>query len=120
MAIILVVEDEVIIAFGTSMVLEDAGFTVILAQDGETGLTKALASAPDLIITDYMMPRMNGIKMIKALRAAGNSTPVILATAIPEDSLPSNPDPVHDAYLGKPYHDAVLLRTVRQFLQPDR
>lgn len=116
MAVILVVEDEGIIALSASMILEDAGYTVILAYNGEAGLAVALTSSLDLIISDYMMPRMDGIQMIKALREAGNKTPVILATAIPEDRLPSNPHPVYDAYLGKPYNGNALHAAVRRLL----
>ncbi len=59
---------------------------------------------------------MDGLSMISALREKGVTTPVILATAISETSLVTNSHPLHDAYLGKPYHDKALLEAVRQLL----
>ncbi|MDT8853705.1 response regulator [Paracoccaceae bacterium Fryx2] len=116
MAYILIVEDELIIALSASMVLEDAGHKVVMAANGEAGLAQALSSAPDLIISDYMMPRMNGLQMIRALRERGETTPVILTTAVPECGLPLNDDPAYDAYLIKPYHDGSLMDAVNRLL----
>lgn len=106
-----------IIALCASMALEDAGYTVVLALNGEAGLEEAIAYAPDLILTDYMMPWMDGLSMISALREKGSTTPIILATAIPEASLGTNSHPLYDAYLGKPYHDEALVAAVRRLLR---
>lgn len=116
MARILLVEDEIVIVFGATMILEDAGHTVLVACDGADGLEKAEASAPDLILTDYMMPRMDGLSMISALREKGATTPVILATAISEANLPKSSQPLYDAYLRKPYWDETLVKTVHRLL----
>ncbi|PTE21365.1 response regulator [Cereibacter changlensis JA139] len=116
MATILLVEDEFVIAFGSRMILEDEGFAVLVAANGEAGLAEALASGPDLIVTDYMMPRMNGLEMIRQLRDHGVRTPIVLATSIPERQVPKDPPPQYDAYLGKPYGDAGLLDVVRRLL----
>lgn len=51
-----------------TFVLEDAGATVALAEDGVTGLRAALERQPDLVLTDIAMPRMDGINMVRRLR----------------------------------------------------
>jgi CheY-like chemotaxis protein len=99
---ILLVEDEPDIAAVASAVLEDAGYHVTLASDGKEGLDIALQERPELIITDFMMPRLTGLEMIHRLREAGFIGPIVLSTSVPEDHLPH--DRRHyDAYLGKPY-----------------
>ncbi len=79
-----------LIALSVSMALEDAGHTVVLASNGAAGLEQAIATEPELILTDYMMPRMNGLQMIKALGQNGNVTPTILATAVATNNLVNN------------------------------
>ena len=114
---ILLVEDEVVIAMGVSLLLEDEGYEVHLAANGRVGLELAMEQSPDLIITDYMMPRMDGLAMIQALREAGLTTPVILFTSIPEDRLGGNPNASYDAYLSKPVRFDDLIALVRSLLQ---
>ncbi|WP_426162813.1 response regulator transcription factor [Sandarakinorhabdus sp. DWP1-3-1] len=116
METILLVEDEIVIALGTSMMLEDAGYTVHVAPDGQAGLDQALKVEPDLIMTDMMMPRMNGLAMIDELRRRGVTVPIIIATSISEESLRKGDGGSYDAYLGKPYREGPLLALVRQLL----
>jgi CheY-like chemotaxis protein len=111
---ILLVEDEPDIAFVASVALEDAGYHVTLASDGKEGLDMALQDQPELVLTDFMMPRLTGLEMIARLRDAGFHNPVVLSTSVPEAFLP--PDcPRYDAYLAKPYSIAQLLGTVGAF-----
>jgi CheY-like chemotaxis protein len=116
MARLLLVEDEVLISMSTSMLLEDEGHLVEVAHDGARGLEMALASPPDLIITDYMMPRMNGLDMIVELRVKGLRVPIILATSVPETQLPSAYPGGHDAYVSKPYRVAEILEAIARLL----
>ena len=111
MARILLVEDEVFISMATSMLLEDEGHVVDVASDGAKGLDMAVASPPDIIITDYMMPRMDGLTLIVRLRTLGSQVPIILATSVPESQLPSTYPGGHDSYVGKPY-------VIEQILEP--
>lgn len=115
-ATILIVEDEAVIALGASMILEDAGHHVVLAPDGEAGLGKVRELAPDLILTDYMMPRMDGLAMITVLRREGLETPVLLATSIAEDFFVKSGFVLYDHYLAKPYDEAGLLSAVQSLL----
>lgn len=65
---VLLVEDEDTMLFALSGALEQAGFAVFSATDGEQGLTLAREKHPDLILTDLKMPRMGGLEMIQELR----------------------------------------------------
>jgi CheY-like chemotaxis protein len=107
---ILLVEDETVISLVTSVSLEDAGYHVSVATDGVQGLEMALQVKPDLIITDYMMPRMSGLEMIKALREKGFDGYIVLTSAIPELSLPERAQ--YDLYLGKPYFEQDLFKVL--------
>ena len=111
---ILIVEDEALVADSLSYLLEEAGYNATTVADGREGLERVLESPPDLIISDYMMPRMNGLEMIKRLRAAGNTTPIILLTAVPEANLP--PDAGYALYLRKPYIEDRVLESVRKMM----
>src|SRR6478609_6097014 len=63
--------------------LTSAGFDVELAADGKEGLERAAARTPDLVLTDFVMPHMNGLRFIQSLRAIHNlaSVPVVLMSA---------------------------------------
>jgi len=65
---ILIVEDEVDLREAMAEALNDAGFTVLTAADGQVGLSMAKTEHPDLILLDLMMPVMNGHEMMKKLR----------------------------------------------------
>jgi CheY-like chemotaxis protein len=86
-AVVLIVEDEAPIAEVVSYVVEDAGYTPLVVANGLQALEAAQARWPALVITDLMMPRLNGVELIAALRAEAAadrhkpSLPVILLTA---------------------------------------
>lgn len=100
---ILIVEDEFMIALATMSDLTDEGYDVVISNDGEQGLETASHEAFDLIITDFMMPKMNGIDMINALRSAGQTIPIVLTSSINQDALPRSAYPGYDRFLPKPY-----------------
>jgi CheY-like chemotaxis protein len=81
---ILIVDDDPWILRMVSALLEKKGYTVITASDGDDGLHRAEQLHPDLIISDVMMPRMDGWSMVKSLRARPDlaMTPVIFLTAL--------------------------------------
>jgi DNA-binding response OmpR family regulator len=84
---ILVADDDAWILRMVTTVLEKRGYTVETAHDGEEAYIKALASPPDLLITDVMMPKMDGWTLIKALRSRHEFAfvPVIFLTALGSD-----------------------------------
>ncbi len=79
---ILVIEDEQTILKAISIALEEAGFKVLSAIDGETGEQMAVTQAPDLILLDIILPRKNGLDVLKGLKGneATSAIPVILLT----------------------------------------
>ncbi len=83
MKTILVVEDEKDIRVSLQEMLENEGFNVLSAADGEEGLELSTLKEPDLILSDILMPRMNGYEMLKKLQKNPNtaSTPFIFLTA---------------------------------------
>src|SRR5512142_2350663 len=84
---ILVVDDDAWILRMVTTVLEKHGHEVIVARDGEEGLHQAVTAPPDLIITDVMMPRLDGWALVKQLRSKPELAfvPVIFLTALGSD-----------------------------------
>src|SRR5687768_11444550 len=78
---ILVVEDDLSILTGVSMNLRYEGYEVLQAQDGRTGLQKAIDETPDLVILDLMLPQLNGFEVLKELRSRGVTIPVLVLSA---------------------------------------
>jgi DNA-binding response OmpR family regulator len=81
MARVLVVEDSPTQASELRFLLEDAGFGVDLADDGVSALISLEERLPDLIITDMMMPRMDGLGLVQAVKCKHPTVPVVLVTA---------------------------------------
>ena len=86
MSRVLIVEDSRSIAQGIRTSLEVEGYRVDIANDGETGLSKALGSPPDLIILDLMLPRLDGYGVLRAIRGGGLDTPVLILSARGEEA----------------------------------
>lgn len=81
---ILIVEDDLLLLKIIAEKLTGEGFNVATAKDGVEGLKKAISSHPDLILLDILMPKMDGVTMLKKLREDKKSlaTPVILLTNV--------------------------------------
>jgi len=85
---IAVIEDEEIMSKPLVGELEDAGFEVVTASDGEAGLALVLKESPDLVLLDIVMPKMDGMTMLMKLRESGGinkHVPVILLTNLNAD-----------------------------------
>jgi DNA-binding response OmpR family regulator len=83
---ILIVEDNPDLAYGLRTGLEIEGYEVQLAEDGETGLERARAWSPDLVMLDLMLPGMDGYRVLKTLRESGSDIPVLILTARGEEA----------------------------------
>lgn len=99
---ILIIEDEKSIQSILKAFLEDAGYHVVLADDGVAGIALFHKSAYDLVLLDIMMPKMDGYTVCEMIRNKSD-TPVILLTALDdEDSQMKGFDLLADDYITKP------------------
>lgn len=79
---ILIVEDDADTRSFVTQGLEQAGHNVTVSQDGRDGLFQATGGGFDAIVVDRMLPYLDGLALVKALRAAGDATPVLMLTAV--------------------------------------
>lgn len=115
---ILLIEDEVKTAITLQKGLEEFHYDTDIANDGEEGIDKALNKSYDLIITDIMMPVMNGIDFCSILRKEGINTPVLMLTALGTiDDKTIGFESGADDYLVKPFEFKELLLRVKALLK---
>lgn len=111
---VLLVEDERHMAEAVAQVLKKHNYAVDLAHDGEYGLDCALSGIYDIIILDIMLPKRDGISVLRELRHSGVTTPVILLTAKGEvEDKVQGLDSGADDYLAKPFQTEELLARLR-------
>jgi DNA-binding response OmpR family regulator len=111
---ILIVEDEIALADALAQIFYKNKYLADTAYDGESGLDNALTDIYDVIILDIMLPKMNGLDVLKNLRMNKISTPVLLLTAKDEVSdKVKGLDMGADDYLTKPFATEELLARVR-------
>ena len=120
---VLVVDDEKLLVKGIKFNLENDGYEVVTGCDGMEAVELAASETPDLIVLDLMMPRLDGYGLIRELREAGDTTPVLMVTV--KDSFDDMRTGFHagaDDYLTKPFNilevkariKAIMRRAARQ------
>jgi two-component system alkaline phosphatase synthesis response regulator PhoP len=118
MPIVLLVEDNEKLARGLKSNLEFEGYEVVSASDGATGLTLARQRRPDIIVLDLMLPDTDGYRVLRTLRDDGDTTPVLVLTALGEEA-----DKVRgfrfgaDDYVTKPFGLMELLARIDALLR---
>lgn len=118
MKTVLVVDDE----FGTLDVLvaalEDEGYRVMTAANGRRGLERLEEHRPDVVISDFMMPLMDGAAMVRAMREKPEfrDIPIIMMSAAPEAALRKHLDG-YAAFLRKPFSMQALIRIIATILK---
>ena len=118
---VLLVDDESAITDNLAPFLERSGFAVAVATDGEDALAKVASFAPDLVVSDILMPRMDGREMLRQLRRAGDWTPVILLTQVGESTERAMAlEEGADDYLNKPFDPHELVARIRAVLRRSR
>jgi len=117
---ILVMEDEDALATLLQYNLEKEGYDVVIASDGEEGLVQIDERQPDLVLLDWMLPKVSGIEVCRRLRgrAETRNLPIIMLTARGEESdRVRGLDTGADDYLTKPFSMVELIARIRAVLR---
>lgn len=109
MRILIIEDDQEVVAY-LSKGLTDAGYTIDHAMDGLDGLEKAIQNNYDGMIIDRLLPHLDGLSIIKSLRASGNQTPILVLSALAQvDDRVQGLREGGDDYLTKPFAFSELL-----------
>jgi two-component system, OmpR family, response regulator MprA len=115
---VLVVDDEPAVRDALDRALRAEGYRVSTAADGQAALARTADEHPDLIVLDVLMPVMDGLEVCRALRNAGDRTPILVLTA--RDSVADRVEGLDagaDDYLVKPFALDELLARIRALLR---
>ena len=117
MKTILIVDDEARLADLMAAQLEDEGYEVLLAHDGRMALEMMQATDADLVITDFMMPRMTGLELARAIRSQERyaAVPIILVSGANGSVGREHPD-LFNAVLDRPHPPGRLIEQVEAVL----
>ncbi|MDR0596045.1 MAG: response regulator transcription factor [Clostridiales Family XIII bacterium] len=115
---VLMVEDERYLAEAVARILKKNNYDIDLAFDGEEGYIAAASGVYDVVLLDIMLPKKDGITVLKELRADGVTTPVIMLTALGEiEDRVRGLDSGADDYLPKPFKTEELMARMRAVLR---
>ena len=116
--LVLVAEDDANVRLTLEIVLEDEGFDILLATDGEEALAAARRSSPDVILLDQIMPKLDGKQVYRALQAdvTTRGIPVLVLSGM-DRGLPD--DWPGAQFVGKPFSPEELVRLIRSVLPAD-
>lgn len=119
MQTLLVVEDEWAIADWLEVLLSEHAYHVLVASDGRQALDILHREKPDLVLTDFMMPVVDGAGLISAM--ADNprtcAIPVVVMTSLAENAVQQRVRSYH-GFLRKPFHESELLQILKDVLPP--
>jgi two-component system response regulator AtoC len=112
---VLIIDDDAGLRKSLGLILGDAGYDVVQAEDGEAGLAVAREQAPDLILCDVRMPKLGGIEFVEAYRASGGPALVMVMTAYGslDLAMEAMKKGAYD-YIPKPFGADEVLLTVRK------
>lgn len=118
MALILIIDDEYAIVDTLAEVLSWRGHVVETAANGQLGLAAMRRRRPDVILIDYMMPLLDGLQTLKAMRAdpALATIPAIMISAVAEAAMPG--PRLWNAFLQKPFREPALTAALAKLLPP--
>ena len=115
---ILIIEDDPVLLRGLKDNFEAQGYQVRTAKDGQKGLDALLTAAPDLLLLDLMLPKVNGYEICQAARARQLDMPIIMLTAKgQEDDIVRGLELGADDYVTKPFSIRELIARVKAFLR---
>ena len=125
---VLIIDDDPDIVAFVVTVLEENGYTSLIARNGEMGMTKTIEENPDLIILDVLMPKQSGIKMYRELKGDESlkKIPVIILSGIAKrtflrsqealTAFGDQPVPEPEAYMEKPVEPEELAEMIKKFI----
>lgn len=125
---VLIVDDDSDIITFVVTVLEEHGYTPLIAKNGEEGLTKVRQDNPDLVLLDVLMPKQSGIKMYRELKTdeSMKSIPVVILSGIAKRTFLRSQEaltefggqnvPEPEAYIEKPVEPEELAEIVKEFV----
>jgi DNA-binding response OmpR family regulator len=115
---VLIIEDEVKVANFVSRGLEEEGYEVDAANDGQRGLDLLKETVYDIVLLDLMIPEVDGLEVLKRMRSWGSNTPVLIITAkSSKEDVIKGLDTGSDDYLTKPFSFDELLARMRALLR---
>ena len=116
---VLIIEDEVRLAENVARSMrESASYAVDIASDGQEGLFLAESNAYDLIVLDLMLPKLDGIELLRRIRQAGQHTPVLVLTARDDkESVVALLNTGADDYLTKPFDLGELMARAKALIR---
>ncbi len=115
---VLVVDDEPNILLSLEFILEEEGFDVATASDGEEALEAARGFCPEIVLLDVAMPRRDGYEVCRLLKQTGEGAPKVVMLTAKGQPLERRKgiEVGADAYVTKPFHAEELMRTMRTLL----
>jgi len=115
---ILIADDEFGLADVVAEILTETGYEVAIAINGQLALTSIREKRPDLVLLDLMMPILDGMDVLRAMRADSDlaAVPVVMMTSLPE-ALPDDLPAQYQAVLRKPFTEEKLYATLQKVLK---
>ena len=115
---VLIADDDATIRALLGDILEDLGYSVVAAANGVEAVEMAEHEHPDLVILDFLMPRLSGLDALKAIREHGMKMPVVLLTAISDTSMREMEGVERaDAVLEKPFKKRTIEKAIAKALR---
>ncbi|GAB4111513.1 MAG: response regulator [Roseiflexaceae bacterium] len=115
---ILVIDDDLAMQTVLEIALREAGYRVVLASDGQEGITKLATVHPDLVISDIMMPQMDGVETFQQMKEQlqDDGIPIFIMTALNRKPWFADLEAEGAVIIQKPFHIEELLRLIDTML----
>ncbi|MFZ2361234.1 MAG: response regulator transcription factor [Anaerolineae bacterium] len=116
----LIVDDDRVLADVLAFTLRREGFAIVLAHDGETALRRFAEEAPDLVVLDVNMPRLDGFAVCQRIRQMADTPIILLTVRGEEDDIVAGLELGADDYMAKPFSPRQLVARVQAVLRRSR